>query len=76
MLDFTVQALSAGLLFVGLWLMGDKRLLGPALCCLAEMFCVVVGVVHDVWSLVLIGMVLFLVQLRNFVKWSNEGSPW
>lgn len=76
MLDFIVQALGAGPLLVGLWLMGNKRLRGPALCTVAEGFTTAVGVMHHVWSIILIGGVLFVVQGRNFIKWRSEGTAW
>jgi hypothetical protein len=76
MTDFTVQLLSAVLLLLGLWLMGDKKLIGPFLACLAELFTTVVGATHHVWSIILIGGVLFVVQGRNFLKWKREGTRW
>jgi hypothetical protein len=76
MLDFMSQLLSALLLFAGLWLMGSKRLLGPFLCFLAEGFTTIVGYLHHSWGIILIGVVLFFVQARNFVKWRREGAKW
>lgn len=76
MLDFIIQALSAGLLLIGLWLMGNKRTKGAFLACLAEAFTTTVGIQHHVWSVVVIGVVLFFVQGRNTIKWLREGNPW
>lgn len=77
MIDFVVQGLSALLLFAGLWLMGSEFVIGPALATIAELFfTLVVGVTHHTWSIVLIGGVLFFVQLRNTLKWHIEGRPW
>jgi hypothetical protein len=76
MLDFIIQFLAAVPLLIGLWLMGNKRLLGPFLCFMAEGFTTTVGIQHHVWSIVVIGAVLFVVQLRNFLKWRREGAPW
>lgn len=76
MLDFTVQFLATVLLLSGLWIMGNKRLLGSLLAFIAEFFTVFVGIMHDAWSITLIGAVLFLVQLRNFIKWRRAGVPW
>lgn len=76
MIDFMLQFLCAVPLLLGLWLMGDKRLLGPFLCFVAEGFTTAVGVTHHVWSIVLIGVVLFVVQGRNFLKWRAEGIGW
>ena len=76
MMDFIIQALAAGPLLLGLWLMGDKRLWGPFLCFFAEVFTTVVGVQHHAWSIILIGSVLFVVQGRNFLKWRREGARW
>lgn len=76
MLDFLIQFLSATLLLVGLWLMGNKRLIGPFLAFVAEAFTTIVGVEHHVWSVIVIGAVLFFVQGRNFFKWRREGVRW
>ncbi len=76
MFDFIVQSLATVLLLVGLWLMGDKRLLGPFLAGVAEVFIVVVGWTHGAWSIVVIGVFLGFVQARNFLKWKKEGVAW
>jgi hypothetical protein len=76
MLDFALQSLSAIPLLLGLWLMGNKKLLGPLLAWVAEAFTAVVGFEHHTWSIVLIGVVLFVVQGRNFLKWRPEGVRW
>jgi len=76
MVDFIIQFLAASLLLVGLWLMGNKRLAGPLLAFLAEIFTTIVGVQHHAWSIVVIGSVLFVIQGRNFLKWHSEGINW
>jgi hypothetical protein len=76
LIDFFVQLFAAVFLFAGLWLMGSKRLAGPFLCFIAEGFTTAVGITHHTWSIILIGVVLFFVQVRNFVKWKKEGAPW
>lgn len=76
MIDFIVQAMCVVLLLLGLWLMGDKRLLGPFLCFVAEGFTAAVGIMHHTWSIIVIGVVLFVVQARNFWKWKREGVRW
>jgi hypothetical protein len=47
MLDFIIQFLAAVPLLIGLWLMGNKRLLGPFLCFMAEGFTTTVGIQHQ-----------------------------
>lgn len=76
MLDFTIQTLAAGLLFYGLWSMGNKRLRGPLVTAIAEVFTLLVGIAHNTWSIVVIGGVLAIVQYRNFLKWRAEGTAW
>lgn len=76
MLDFIIQSLAASLLFYGLWTMGNKRLRGPFITALAEVFTTVVGLTHHTWSIALIGAVLTFVQGRNFFKWRAEGTAW
>lgn len=76
MIDFLIQFLSAALLLVGLWLMGNNRLVGVLMAFIAEAFTTIVGIQHHVWSVVIIGVVLFFVQGRNFLKWRREGVRW
>jgi hypothetical protein len=76
MLDFLTQFFGMSMLLIGLWLMGSKRLIGPFLCFLAEGLTTYVGIHHHVWSMTGIGIVLFFVQLRNFIKWKREGISW
>lgn len=76
MLDFIIQFLGAIPLLAGLWLMGNKHLLGPFLAFIAEGFTTIIGITHHVWSIILIGVVLFVVQGRNFFKWRAEGVQW
>ena len=76
MIDFIVQFLATSLLLIGLWLMGNKRLIGPLMTAFAEIFTTIVGVTHHTWSIVVIGVVLSVVQARNFFKWRKEGTRW
>lgn len=76
MFDFIVQTLAASLLFYGLWTMGNKKLRGPFITALAEVFTTIVGFTHHTWSIALIGAVLTFVQARNFVKWYDDGTAW
>lgn len=76
MIDFIVQFLGAVPLLVGLWLMGNHRRSGVLMAFLAEGFTTAVGIMHHVWSVILIGVVLFVVQGRNFWKWQREGVRW
>lgn len=75
-LDFLAQFFGTAMLLAGLWLTGSKRLIGPFLCFLAEGLTTYIGVTHHVWSVIVIGISLFFVQLRNFIKWRREGLPW
>lgn len=76
MTDFIVQFLAAFLLLVGLWQMGNNKLIGPFLAFVAEFFTTIVGIQHHAWSIVVIGAVLFVVQGRNFYKWRRMGVRW
>jgi len=76
MIDFTVQFLATVLLLSGLWLMGNKRLIGPFMTSIAEIFTTIIGITHHTWSIVVIGVVLAFVQGRNFFKWRAEGTGW
>lgn len=75
-LDFFIQLFAAVPLIVGLWLMGNQRRSGVLMAFLAEAFTTTVGFMHHAWSVILIGVWLFIVQGRNFIKWSREGVRW
>jgi hypothetical protein len=74
--DFLIQLVGTVLLLGGIWIMGNKRLLGPFMAAVSELFMVVIGIQHHAWSIVVIGFVLFAVQARNFWKWRKEGTEW
>lgn len=76
MFDFITQFLCTVLLFAGLWFSGNKRLLGPFLAFIAEFFTTIVGFKHHAWSIIIIGVGLFVIQGRNFLKWRKEGVAW
>lgn len=76
MVDFLIQSAAALGLFYGLWQAGNIRLRGPFFAMLAEVFTVAVGIMHEAWSIWVIGGVLFFVQGRNFLKWKKEGAGW
>jgi len=76
MVDFLIQLVSAVLLLLSVWLMGNQRLLGPFLGFVANGAATLVGIQHHVWSIIVIGAVLFFVQGRNFFKWRAEGVRW
>jgi hypothetical protein len=76
MIDFTIQLLCTITLLSGIWLTGDKRLRGPFICFIAEIFTTTVGIMHHTWSIILIGVTLAVVQGRNFYKWRAERTPW
>lgn len=76
MMDFVTQAVGYGGLIYGLYTMGDNKLRGPLIAMFSEAALVGVGVNHQVWSLTLIGLTLFIVQGRNFLKWKAAGVKW
>ena len=76
LLDNGLQLFGTSFLLVGLWLTGNRALLGPALATVSEVMLMIVGVWHGVWSLFVIGLALFFVQGRNFLKWRREGVAW
>ena len=74
--DFVVQFLATSLLLYGLWVMGNRKLKGPFLAAVAEIFTTLVGTTHHAWGIVVIGVVLFVVQVRNFFLWQSQGLDW
>ena len=75
-LDHLLQFLGTALLLIGLWLMGNRLLIGPFIATVAELMLMAVGIWHGVWSLFVIGFALFFVQGRNFLKWRSEKVSW
>lgn len=76
MIDFIVQFLATTLLLSGLWVMGNKKLIGVLLVVVAEVFTTAVGIMYGTWSIIVIGICLTIVQGRNFIKWRKENTPW
>lgn len=73
LIDFLAQAAASCLLFAGIYETGNHRCRGPALATTSELIFIGVGIYHDVWSLSLVGVVLAVLQGRNFLKWRKEG---
>ena len=76
MIDFIVQFLATTLLLSGLWIMGNKKLIGVLMVVIAEGFTTAVGIMYGTWSIIVIGICLTVVQGRNFIKWKKENTPW
>jgi hypothetical protein len=76
MVDFVIQFLATTLLLVGLWIMGNKKLIGVLMVVVAEVFTTMVGIMYGTWSIIVIGVCLTVVQGRNFIKWRKEKTPW
>ena len=76
MIDFTIQFLATSLLLSGLWIMGNKKLIGVLMVVVAEVFTTMVGFMYGTWSIIVIGICLTIVQGRNFFKWRKENTPW
>jgi len=74
MIDTIVQTLAVVLLCWGLWETGNKKVRGPVLAAIAELFVIVVGITHGAWSVTLIGVILFFIQSRNAWLWMR-GAP-
>lgn len=74
--DFIAQVVASGLLFAGIYETGNHRARGPALATTSELIFIGIGIYHDVWSLSLVGVVLAVLQGRNFLKWRKEGVSW
>ena len=75
-LDSVIQASGMLLLFYGLWEMGNNKLRGPFITGIAEVLTFTVGIVHHTWSIWIIGLVLSVVQFRNYLKWRKEDVNW
>lgn len=74
--NLALQFVAAGILLVGLWQMGNRKLIGPALATIAEVLWVVAFVPNEIWGGVFLSVVLTIFQGRNFVKWYAERVPW
>lgn len=76
MFDFLIQFLAMVLLLVGLWEIGNEKLRGPFLGFTSNIFTMILGVTHHLWSFLVIGILVFVIQGRNFFKWKKEGVQW
>ena len=77
MFDFILQAVATALLFYGIWQCGNVRRRGPFSLVIAEILFIIVGVLHpETWSIAVVGLVLGIIQARNYLKWTNEGKEW
>ena len=73
MIDHVIQTFAVVLLCYGLWETGNYKLRGPIIAAIAEVFVVAVGINHGAWSVVMIGTILFFIQLRNaWIWWRDE----
>ena len=71
-----LQFFAAGVLLLGLWLMGNHKRIGPLLASLSELLWIIVFLPSHLWGGVFLSAILFAMQARNFFKWSQEGVPW
>ncbi len=76
MFDIMLQFVAAGILLIGLWLMGNHRKSGPALACLSESMWIGIFIINGLWGGVFLSTVLLGMQARNFILWNNEGIKW
>lgn len=71
-----LQFFAAGVLLIGLYLMGNQKKLGPFLAGASEAIWVVVFIPPHMWGGIFLSTILFVMQARNFIKWHREGLPW
>ncbi len=71
-----LQFLAAGILLIGLWLMGNQKKIGPFLAALSEVLWVIIFIPPELWGGVFLSTILFVMQARNFIKWHREGLSW
>jgi hypothetical protein len=71
-----LQFFAAGVLLLGLYLMGNLKKLGPFLAGLSEIIWVGVFIPPHLWGGIFLSTILFVMQARNFIKWHREGLPW
>jgi hypothetical protein len=74
--NLALQFAAAAVLLVGLWLMGNNRLLGPTLAAASEVLWVLVFWPRGMWGGVFLSLVLAVMQTRNAIKWYREGVRW
>ncbi len=71
-----LQFFATGVLLLGLYLMGNHRKSGPLLAALSEALWIIVFVPVDLWGGIVLSTILFIMQMRNFIKWHREGVVW
>jgi len=72
-IDLFIQTAAVVLFVWGLIESGNLRLRGPLLALGSELCFIWVGIMHDAWSVFAVGVIIGVVQLRNFVKWYKKG---
>ena len=75
-LNLAMQFVAAAVLLLGLYLMGNYRRSGPLLAGASELIWIAVFVPYEMWGGIFLSSVLFVMQARNFLKWSREGARW
>jgi hypothetical protein len=76
MLYLLLQFVAAGILLLGLFLMGNHRKSGPLLAALSEALWIGVFIPPRLWGGIFLSSILFIMQMRNFIKWYKEGVSW
>ena len=76
MVNLLLQFAAAGILLLGLYLMGNQKKLGPFLSAASELLWIVIFIPPELWGGVFLSAVLLVMQVRNFIKWHKEGLPW
>lgn len=68
---FVFEWVAGALILAGIFYYGKKRLLGPGLSILGCFIWLVLGIMHDMWSLAVLNAVLLFTNSFNLAMWWN-----
>jgi hypothetical protein len=70
--SLVLQGVACATTFSAMWLMGNKKTIGPALGVLSDIFFFAVNVYAGLWLCAAFCATLTVVHVRNFLKWRRE----
>jgi hypothetical protein len=66
--------IGAGLNIVGLWLLPKSRMIAMYVYLVSSVMWIIYAAYHNIWSLILLQIVLLLLNIRTIVIWKKEAQ--
>lgn len=70
--EFYVQAAASVTTLAGQWQYGSKRMLGPILGCVAQVFWWGIMFQGNLWGLLPLNIAMAFIHVRNLIKWRRD----